>query len=346
MTKETFVAVYDNEADAAAAVKELENAGIPSSDITHHANDRTISGSTITPVHKREPGFWARLFGFAPEREYDSSVYDRSLERGSSVVMVNVEEQLVNRASKILERHNPIDIDERAAGYMAGQATQPGGIASTATDEPERLPGQNPPAGREPLPPMGREQQPLPGDVTLAGRKTEPLGTEPVSSQAPIRTAIETSPVVNGDQTMELAEEKVVVGKRAINRGTTRVRRYVVETPVEEPLRLREETVSVERRPVNDRRPVTDADFSEKVVEMSESDEEPVVSKTAQVREELVIHKEANERTETVRDNVRREEAEVTRENGEGARERGVDEKIAKPGINASAATEPDDTKR
>jgi uncharacterized protein (TIGR02271 family) len=325
MTNETIVAVYDNEADAAAAVRELEDAGIPSSDINHHANDRTISGSTITPVHKREPGFWARLFGFAPEREYDTDVYDRSLERGSSVVTVNVEEQLVNRASEILERHNPIDIDEHASNYMAGQATEARAMAT---------------------PVMGRESEPLAGEMPLAGRKTEPFGTEPISSQAPIRTAAETSPVVNGDQTMELAEEKVVVGKRAINRGTTRVRRYVVETPVEEPVRLREETVSVERRPVNDRRPVTDADFSEKVVEMSESDEEPVVSKTAQIREELVIHKEANERTETVRDNVRREEAEVTRENGEGVRERVADENAAKRDISARPVTDVESPKR
>jgi uncharacterized protein (TIGR02271 family) len=324
MTRETFVAVYDSEADAAAAVRELQNAGIPSSDIIHHAKDRTTSGSTTVPVHKREPGFWARLFGFATEREYDTSVYDRSLERGSSVVTVNVEEQLVNRASEILERHDPIDIDERAAGYMAGQATEPRGTVIPAT---------------------GWEPESLPGDVPLAARKTEPLGTEPVPSQASLRAATEISPVVNGDQTMELAEEKVVVGKRAINRGTTRVRRYVVETPVEEAVRLRSESVSVERRPVNDR-PVGDADFSEKVVEMSESDEEPVVSKTAQVREELVIHKEANERTETVRDKVRREEAEVTRENGEGTRERVAEENAVKPDINTSAAMESDNPKR
>jgi uncharacterized protein (TIGR02271 family) len=295
MIKETIVAVYDNEADAAAAVRELENAGIPSSDIIHHAKDRTISGSTTTPVHKRERGFWARLFGFAPEREYDTNVYDRSLERGSSVVTVTVEEQLVNRASEILERYNPIDIDERAAVYMAGQS------------------------------------EPLTSEMPLAGRTTQPLATEPVPSTTPASAAAERSSVVNGDQTMELAEEKVVVGKRAINRGTTRVRRYVVETPVEEAVRLRSESVSVERRPVDDRRPVSDADFTEKVVEVSETDEEPVISKTAQVKEELVIHKEANERTETVRDKVRREEAEVTRENGEGTRQRVAEEPAVKP---------------
>ena len=36
------------------------------------------------------------------------------------------------------------------------------------------------------------------------------------------------------DETMPLVEERPTVGKRAINRGTARIRRYVIETPVEE----------------------------------------------------------------------------------------------------------------
>ena len=64
------------------------------------------------------------------------------------------------------------------------------------------------------------------------------------------------------------------------------------------------------------RRPITDADFTDKVVEMTETSEEAVVSKAARVREEVVIHKEATERTETVRDTVRREDVEITKEPG------------------------------
>ena len=79
---------------------------------------------------------------------------------------------------------------------------------------------------------------------------------------------------------------------------------------------MRSESVSVERRPVTDSRPVTDANFTDKVVEMTETDEEAVVAKTARVKEELVIHKDTDERVETVRDTVRREEAEVTKDAG------------------------------
>jgi uncharacterized protein (TIGR02271 family) len=139
------------------------------------------------------------------------------------------------------------------------------------------------------------------------------------------------------EQRMQLAEEELAVGKRAVNRGTTRVRRYVVETPVEEQVNLRSESVSVERRPVAGARPVTDANFTDKVIEMTETDEEAVVSKQARIKEEVVIHKDASERTETVRDTVRREEAEVTKDAADGS---------AKSGLAGRSALDPDINKR
>ena len=143
---------------------------------------------------------------------------------------------------------------------------------------------------------------------------TPTVMNEPVASGiTPRDTPTERS---KDEQRMQLAEEELAVGKRAVNRGTTRVRRYVVETPVEEQVNLRSESVSVERRPVTDDRPVTDANFTDKVVEMTETDEEAVVAKTARVKEEVVIHKDTDERVETVRDTVRREEAEVTKDAG------------------------------
>jgi stress response protein YsnF len=51
-----------------------------------------------------------------------------------------------------------------------------------------------------------------------------------------------------------LAEETLTVGKHTVNSGTTTVRRYVVENPVEQRVELYDEKVVVERR-----KPVTDA---------------------------------------------------------------------------------------
>jgi stress response protein YsnF len=67
---------------------------------------------------------------------------------------------------------------------------------------------------------------------------------------------------------------------------------------------------------VTDARPITDADFTDKVIEVTETDEEAVVSKTARVREEVVVRKDETERAETVRDTVRREDVEITKEPG------------------------------
>ncbi len=112
------------------------------------------------------------------------------------------------------------------------------------------------------------------------------------------------------DETLQLSEESLAVGKRVVNRGGTRIRRFVVETPVEQSVSLHSEKVTLERRPVTDGRPVTDS-FSDKTIEMTESAEEAVVSKTARVYEEVGLRKEATDRVETVRDTVRKEEVEV-----------------------------------
>ncbi|MBB5696579.1 YsnF/AvaK domain-containing protein, partial [Muricoccus pecuniae] len=108
-----------------------------------------------------------------------------------------------------------------------------------------------------------------------------------------------------------IVEEHIQVGKREVEHGRVRVRSYVVETPVNEQVTLREEHVDVTRRPVD--RPLTDADdaFRERVIEATEHAEEAVVSKEARVTEELVIRKEASERAETVNGTVRSTKVEV-----------------------------------
>ena len=129
---------------------------------------------------------------------------------------------------------------------------------------------------------------------------------------APVRPAATAA----GAGTIQLAEEQIAVGKRVVNRGGTRIRRFVVETPVEQQVTLHEEKVSVERRPVTDGRPATDS-FSEKVVEVTATAEEAVVGKTARVVEEVALRKEAVDRVETVRDTVRKEEVEIEQVPGE-----------------------------
>lgn len=136
-----------------------------------------------------------------------------------------------------------------------------------------------------------------------------------------------TREVETGDIKVPVVEEELQVGTRQVQRGGVRLYTRVTERPVEETVRLRDETVHVERRPVD--RPATEADFAaatERTVEVTETDEEAVVRKQARVVEEVVVGKAQEERTETVRDTVRRTEVEVEPVGAEHAREaRGFD---------------------
>ncbi len=116
----------------------------------------------------------------------------------------------------------------------------------------------------------------------------------------------------NTDQTIKVVQEDLQVGKREVETGGVRVRSRIVERPVEESLRLREERVRVQRTPVN--RPATADDlnaFQEGQIEVVEHAEVPVVSKTANVVEEISVGKEVNERVETIRDTVRSTDVDV-----------------------------------
>ncbi len=110
-----------------------------------------------------------------------------------------------------------------------------------------------------------------------------------------------------------VVEERVKVGKRAVNRGGVRIHSHVEERPVEEQVHLRDEEIDVERRKTDRALSEEEADeaFRDQDVEMTETDEEAVVEKEAHVTEEVVARKRATEREETVRDTVRHTEVDV-----------------------------------
>lgn len=64
---------------------------------------------------------------------------------------------------------------------------------------------------------------------------------------------------VSGERSIPVIEEQLQVGKRAVQRGGVRAYRHTTVQSVEEQVHLREERVTVERRPAN--RPATEADM-------------------------------------------------------------------------------------
>ncbi|HLJ13823.1 MAG TPA: DUF2382 domain-containing protein [Bryobacteraceae bacterium] len=150
---------------------------------------------------------------------------------------------------------------------------------------------------------------------------------------------------VEGEKSIPVVEEELQVGKRAVQRGGVRIYSRVIDRPVEEQVTLREEHINVERRPVD--RPISAADTAElrdQTIEVTETAEEPVVSKRARVVEEVSIGKETTERTETIRDNVKSTDVKVektgsqqagrTTENNETDFRRDFETRYAGSGVN------------
>jgi len=107
-------------------------------------------------------------------------------------------------------------------------------------------------------------------------------------------------------------EEDVQIEKREVETGGVRVRSRIVERPVEENLRLRQEHILVERNPMA--RPATQADFGtfrEGEAEFVEHKEVPIINKEAKVVEEVRIGKEVEQRQQVVRETERKTEVDV-----------------------------------
>ena len=134
MSQHTIVGVYDAEADAAAAVRDLESADVPPDAISQHTKANfggTDFSNANSITHKR--GFWGRLFN--TNDDDDSALYSRSIERGSTVVTVRVSDEDVDRVSEILESHSPIDVENEAAEDLPGETS----AADAEADDAPRI---------------------------------------------------------------------------------------------------------------------------------------------------------------------------------------------------------------
>jgi len=223
----------------------------------------------------------------------ESAYYAEGIRRGGTLVSLTTSDARAQAAYDIIERHNPVDIDERAAYYRS----------SGFTDYNDNAPAYTP-------------------DQVRADREAYARYTAPAAAASSAATS---TPMTTGspdlNRTVEAGQEvrvpvvaeELAVGKRQVERGRARIHTVVQETPVQEQVTLREEHVNVDRRPVD--RAVTDTDlsnaFQERTIEVTERAEVPVVAKEARVVEEVVINKEATERTETVQDTVRRTDVRV-----------------------------------
>jgi stress response protein YsnF len=229
--------------------------------------------------------------------EEEARDYEDQVRQGKILVTVRADnDDEADRASNIMQLQGALDVEGgRDDSVEATPEYQ--GARSRETDD---ITDQRTVTGRA---------------DTLSERDFASAESAPAGRQMPDydERAVDRQNVRTDDTaTIPVTEERMVVGKRAVEGGRVRVYGRVSEKPVEESVRLRDERVNVERRAVD--RPVTDADRKDDVmVEITEMREEPVVGKQERVVEEIVVGKTAEERTETVRDKVRRKDVEVDR---------------------------------
>ena len=269
----SVVGVYDEYADAQKAVQALVDDGFPRSNI-QLSNEADSSTTTTTASQSKDSGgggisgFFRNLFGSEQSPYHDP--YAESVRRGSHVVTVQArDDDEADRVSDIMNRFDPVDIDERASQW---------------------------------------KQQGWKGYDASAPR----LSDEEIRKERSAYQATRTAGTTTDQTRIPIVEEELKVGKREVQRGGVRVFRRMTERPVHEQVQLREEHVRVTRHAVD--KPATEADmaaFKEGSVELRETGEEAVVSKTARVVEEVVVGKEVTQRTEQVNDTVRRTEVDV-----------------------------------
>jgi len=122
------------------------------------------------------------------------------------------------------------------------------------------------------------------------------------------------------DEVLRLAEEQLEVGKRMIEAGKTRIRRFVTERQVQAQVSLRDQHAEVIRKVIETPTMLDDVewDWNDSTIEMIETREEAVVSKRTRVAEEVMLRKGETERVETVTDTVRKQQVEIERLDEQG----------------------------
>ncbi len=287
--------LFETRATAERAAEDLTGEGIDRSAI--EIIDQ--GGRTETETVEDRGWIWEsikRLFTGGD----DTDAYYEGVNRGHTLLTVRLASAAeAERAGAILERHAPIDLDRQEEAWRRSGWSGGSGPVAPATPP---LPAQD--AGPLDVTAPGLDA----GRGGMARLPASPGAAEPATAPAPVAAA------AAGEQVIPVVEETLALGKRTVQGGRVRVHTVVVATPVKQEVRLRDEQVDVERRPVD--RPIEAGAeaFRERTMELTESREEAVVGKSARVTEEVVVRKQAAERTEHVSDTVRRTEVKVDKD--------------------------------
>lgn len=280
----TVVGLFTNRSDAQTAIQELIAAGFiqENIDLSNRSvadTDTSYSDTTATTdnqgIGDKINNFFSSLF----DDETTASTYTNAAHDADAILTVQADSnERAEEARDILDRNGAMDVD--------GGDEQYGATYGSRTDLSQNYAG--------------------------TGSASDTTGTTGYTDTTRDDVNLRRDTNLENEAVIPVMEENLEVGKRAVERGGARIRSRVIEKPVEANVRLREEHVVVNRRPVN--RAVTDADinnFQQGDIELTERAEVPVVNKQARVVEEIEVGKTVEEHDETIRDTVRRTDVDV-----------------------------------
>ena len=275
-----ITALFDTRAAAEKAKADVLAAGLSADAVT--ITEGQTAGATGAAA-KQDEGFWGSLKNlFAPEE--DRYAYAEGLRRGGFLLTAYTSEADYGRMIDIIDKDGAVDMHERESAWRSAgwKGYQGSSVAATGT---------------------GTSTAATSGMAATQSAALADRGSATGKSVGGVGAA--------GEETIQLAEERLRVGKRDVNHGRVRLRSYVVEKPVNETVSLHTERVDVSRRPVDRELGAGENLFQERTISAEEHEEEAVVAKDARVIEEVTLGKVAQDRTQEIHDTVRRTEVEI-----------------------------------
>ena len=274
----TVVGIFNTAEEARSAVDELVKRGFDRNNVDY-ARGSEWDDTDDENRNDHESGI-SRFFRNLFDSKDESDRYSRVAKNGCVVTVHTQSSEEADRARELLDDYGAVDVDEKDHEYNI----QGNKMTSDYSNRPNR------------------DVNDLNENNTMynpqANRTSDDNYIKDIKD--------------NESRRMPVIEENLEVGKRVVETGGVRLRSRVIEKPVEETIRLREEHVNVERTKVD--REATDADFNDlkdETIEVRERKEVPVVNKNAKVVEEVSVNKTVDHREETVRDQVRNKEVDV-----------------------------------
>lgn len=294
----TIVGLFDEEESAKFLHQEIQNRGIHERDTEALSWRRLSEGDdpwNINPGGRSDSDIATNLAAHLRNwgiPEDDSWDFAKAVREGGNIVLVRSQDtDKIDEIEQLMEKNEAIDLDDRRAMWR-----------DKAHMRDESFPEDH---HENTVLRAGGPSTDMSSNGTLAQDTHDRYAG---ASRDVASTARLHKPATHDDAGLQEAHEELRVSKKKVAVGTVRVHKQVKEEEVEEDIKLRSETVEIERRPIDPSEKIDDADdiFREETIEFTEYAEEPVVEKVVRLDDEYVAKHNVEEHKETVHDTVRR----------------------------------------